>query len=150
MVLKQDDSAMSKGLGRTRNYWRKMPNSSSTLATITNQEKHHDLLFCNEKNATKHVNDRRFHALSQLSENAYEVEKFKSTICLDLPVQIGCFVYGYAKLHMLRFYHEVLDHFVDRSDFELVQINTDSLYMALSKDSLEAVVRPDQRAEFES
>ena len=36
-----------------------------------------------------------------LGENTYEVEKLKSTICLDLPVQIGCFVCGYAKLHML-------------------------------------------------
>ena len=53
--------------------------------TITNQEKHHDLLSCNEKNATKHVNYGRFHALSQLGEDAYVVEKFKSTICLDLP-----------------------------------------------------------------
>ena len=78
------------------------------------------------------------------------MEKFKSTICLDLPVQIGCFVYGYAKLRMLRFYHKVLGHFVDRSHFELVQMDTDSLYMALSKDLLGAIVCPEKRAEFES
>ena len=25
--------------------------------SLTNQERHHDLLFCNEENAAKHVND---------------------------------------------------------------------------------------------
>ena len=53
-------------------------------------------------------------------------------------------MYGYAKLHILRFYHGVLDHFVDRTDFELVQMDTNSLYMAMSKVSLEAVIRPEK------
>ena len=128
----------------------KLKSDAAYGKTLTNQEKHNDLLFCNEENAAKHVNDLRFHALSRLGEDAYEVEKFKSTIALDLPVQIGCFFYGYAELRMLRFYHQVLDPFVDRSDFELVQMDTDSLYMALSKDSLEVVFRDDKKAEFES
>ena len=59
-------------------------------------------------------------------------------------------MYDYAKLRMLRFYHELLDRSVDRSDFELVQMDTDSLYKALSKDSLEAILRDEKKAEFES
>jgi hypothetical protein len=47
----------------------------------------------------------------------------KKTIRLDLPMQIGCFVYQYAKLRMLEFYYDFMDVFVDRSDF---QYNTDT------------------------
>jgi hypothetical protein len=33
-------------------------------------------------------------------------------------MQIGCFVYQYAKLRMLEFYYDFMDVFVDRSDFQ--------------------------------
>ena len=38
--------------------------------------------------------------------------------------------------------------FVDRSDFEYVEMDTDSEYMALSGESLESVVRPEMKKEF--
>ena len=40
--------------------------------------------------------------------------------------------------------------FLDRRDFELVQMDTDSLYFALSYDSLEEVVRPELRNKFQT
>jgi hypothetical protein len=43
----------------------------------------------------------------------------KKTITLDLPLQIGCFVYQYAKLRMLQFYYDFMDVFVDHRDFPL-------------------------------
>ena len=51
---------------------------------------------------------------------------------------------------MLKFYYDCLDYFVDRRDFELIQMDTDSLYFALSHKTLEEAIRPEQFDEFEA
>ena len=56
------------------------------------------------------------------------------------PFQVGIAVYQLAKLSILEFYHDFLDCFVDRKDFELIQMDTDSLYFALSANKKEEVV----------
>ena len=48
----------------------------------------------------------------------------KSSIKHDLPVQLGYFVYQYAKMRMLAFYYDVVDHFVDRSNYCLLEMDT--------------------------
>ena len=63
-------------------------------------------------------------------------------------MQIGCFVYQYAKLRMLEFYYNFMDVFVDRSDFQYCSMDTDSAYMALSTDTLEEVIKPEMQQRF--
>ena len=48
------------------------------------------------------------------------------------------------------FYHDFLDRFVDRKDFELIQMDTDRLYFALSANKLEEVVKSELQTEFEN
>ena len=72
----------------------------------------------------------------------------KKTITLDWPLQIGCFVYQYAKLCMLQFYYDFMDVFVDHRDFQYCSMDTDSAYMALSTDTLEDVVKPHLRQKY--
>ncbi|XP_068714490.1 uncharacterized protein [Montipora foliosa] len=67
-------------------------------------------------------------------EYFYEVEMAKSTIKYNLPQQIAFCVYQYAKLRMLEFYYDFLDQHLDRKDFQLMEMDTDSFYMALSED----------------
>ena len=50
---------------------------------------------------------------------------------------------------MLEFYHNFLDRYFDRKDFELIQMDTDSNYMAISAEKLEDIVKPDLKEEFE-
>jgi len=50
---------------------------------------------------------------------------------------------------MMEFYYDFLDKYLDRRDFELIQLDTDSLYMAISGEWLEDIVRPELKAEFE-
>lgn len=59
-------------------------------------------------------------------------------------------MYQLAKLRMLKFYYDCLDHFVDRRDFELIQMDTDSLYFALSRKTLDEAIRPERFDEFEA
>ena len=54
-----------------------------------------------------------------------------------------------AKLRMLQFYYDFLDRYLDRKDFELIQMDTDSNYMAISGKTLEEIVKPEMREEFE-
>lgn len=50
---------------------------------------------------------------------------------------------------MLKFYYDFLDNFVNGKDFELIQMDTDSLYFGLLAKKPEDVIRPELREEFE-
>jgi hypothetical protein len=60
----------------------------------------------------------------------YEVISTKREIVFDLPLQIGVAVYHLAKLRMLDFYYNFIDKYIDRSDFALTEMDTDSNYFA--------------------
>ncbi len=71
-------------------------------------------------------------------------------IRMDLPLQIGVAVYHLAKLRMLDFYYKFIDKYIDRSDFELLEMDTDSDYFAFSEDSIEKLIKPEMREEYEN
>ena len=72
----------------------------------------------------------------------------KRKINWALSLQIGYLVYQYTKLRILQFYYDFLDKFVSREDFQLLEMDTDSLYMARSHERFEDVVRPHLREQF--
>jgi len=81
---------------------------------------------------------------------AFEIEFRKEKVTINLPFQIGIVVYQMAKLRMPKFCYDCLHYFVDRRDFELIQMETDSLYFALSHKTLEEAIRPERFDEFEA
>jgi len=89
---------------------------------------------------------------SDLNEigQAYELESRKPRITIRRPFQVGIAVYQLAKLRMLEFYYDFLDRYFDRKDFELIQMDMDSNYMAISGERLEDIVRPQLKPEFEA
>lgn len=58
-------------------------------------------------------------------------------------------MYQLAKLQMLEFNCDFLDHYFNRHDFELIQMDMDSNYFAISAEWLEDIIRPELYAEFE-
>ena len=46
---------------------------------------------------------------------------------------------------MLEFYYDFLDKFCDRRDFELIQMDTDSFYMALSANDFDEIIKPEMK-----
>ena len=46
---------------------------------------------------------------------------------------------------MLEFYYDFLDKFCDRRDFELIQMDTDSFYMALSAEDFDEIIKPEMK-----
>jgi hypothetical protein len=64
---------------------------------------------------------------------------------MDLPLQIGVAVYQLAKFRMLDFYYNFNDKYIDRSDFELLEMDTDSNYFAFSEDIIEKLIKPEMK-----
>ena len=68
--------------------------------------KHMDVEYCSDAEASVKVNTPLFRKLENITEETYEVQSCKKTIKLNLPIQVGFFVYQYAKLRMLEFYYD--------------------------------------------
>ena len=81
---------------------------------------------------------------------AYELESRKPRVTIRRPFQVAIAVYQLANLWMLEFNYDFLNWFVDRSDFELIQMDTNSNYMTISCDSLNDVIKPEMRTQFEA
>ena len=92
-------------------------------------------------------NKRKVDDLEEIG-GAYEMKKRKRTIQIKRPYQCGITVYQLAKLRILGFYYDVLDKYIDRSDFELCYIDTDSFYLALSGNSLDDIVKASLKKEY--
>ena len=117
---------------------------------IMDKEKHRDIKYYNDPiDIAKSVNDSRFLKLTELDCDVVEIESKKKRIHLSLPIQIGYFILQYAKLRMLQWYYDCLLHYVDKSDFEYLEMDTDSAYFAISGESLSDVVKPEMKEEFQ-
>ena len=103
-----------------------------------------------ESKVCRAINSLFFRDLQEITSGVYELKSSKKKHKMNLPIQIGFFVYQYAKLRMLGFYYHCIDRFVDRSNYQLLEMDTDSLYMSISGDALDALVKPESREEFEA
>ena len=101
-----------------------------------------------EDEVDKHLRSAWFKDLEEIGD-AYKIELRKDKLTIERPFQVGIVVYQLAKLRMLQFYYEFLDYYLDRRDFELIQMDTDSMFFALSHDKFEDAIKPDYRDQFE-
>jgi len=84
---------------------------------ITNQLKHVEVKYCTDAETSRKVNSHLFRKLENITEDTYEVQSCKNSIKLNLPIQVGFFVYQYAKLRLLQLYYDFLDKYLERADF---------------------------------
>ena len=57
----------------------------------------------------------RFLSLEELGDSLWEVVNHKRSLSMNVPVVVGISILQLAKLRMLQFYYDCIDHFVDRS-----------------------------------
>ncbi len=74
--------------------------------------------------ACRLVNDKRFRRVEELPNDLYEVLMARGKIVMNIPTQLAYFVLQLAKLHMLKFFFEGLDHFVPRHSYEMLEMDT--------------------------
>ena len=97
----------------------------------------------------RHLRSAYFEDLEEIGD-AYKIESRKKYVKINRPFQVGIVVYQLAKLRMLQFYYDFLDKYINRRDYELIQMDTDSMYFALSYDTLEEAVKPELLKKFEN
>ena len=135
-----DQDKNKKQLGDTA----KLKGNSFYGKMIENLEKHMNTKFTTDEKLIDEIfRSPYFDDLEEISEGVFEVRQRKRRVTITRPYQCGIAVYQLAKLRMLEFYDDFVDKFCDRSDFEVIQMDTDSLYMALSSDDFDEIVRPE-------
>jgi predicted NAD-dependent protein-ADP-ribosyltransferase YbiA (DUF1768 family) len=128
---------------------KKLLSNSSYGGLLLRKEKHSLITYTSSENDTSRiVNSKYFRNLIPLHNNIMEVESGKKKIVCDLPSYLAFFVLQYAKLALLKFYYQVLDKYIDRSDFEMLEIDTDSIYFAHTGNNLIDIIKPHLKQEF--
>ena len=100
-----------------------------------------------EKLVDRMLRSTYFEDLNEIG-SAYELTSRKRSVAINRPYQIGIAAYQLAKQRMLEFHYDFLDKYVDRRDYELIQMDTESSYMALSASTLDDLVKP-HKEEYE-
>ena len=115
--------------------------------TGMDKSKHTSLKFCDEEKIHGHIRHPLFKTLEERNDDIYEVEKSKKRAYLDSPVQIMIAVYSYAKLLLISFW-EFLNKYLDNELYELLETDTDSLYVAFARETIDECVKPELREEW--
>ena len=126
----------------------KLWGNSAYGRTVMRKDLHTDVKYVDESMVEKSILNSRFKKADELQEGFYEVEMFKSKTEFDLAIQIGFFVLQYAKLRMLELVFDFLLKYIDRRHFQILYMDTDSLYIAITGKCLEDLVRAELLEEY--
>ena len=127
----------------------KLIGNSAYGSMIMRKENHTTVIYTKQtKKATKLVNCPYFKKLTEIGNDIFEIEKERKSVKLDMPIQLGYFILQYAKLRMLQLYYDFFDVYLNRTDFEYLEMDTDSAYLALSKSNLSELIKPDLREKY--
>ena len=137
------------------------PNSSvvaETMELLTNSSYGYQNMDRSRHSVTKYLSDKKLHAainsklfkrLDHLNNSLYGVELAKAEFEHKEPILVGFFILQYAKLRILELYYNFFTRFCDVNKFEELEMDTDSLYLALAEKELEDCIRPEMRADWQ-
>ena len=112
----------------------KLIGNSAYGYTLLNKEKYVRIAYADVKNLVAHHHRKgTFLRSRMLTPRLAEVDHERSKVSHDIPTQLGYTILQGGKQRMLEFHYDCLDFFLDREDFQLVEIDTDSQYLALSQ-----------------
>ena len=122
--------------------------NSSYGYQITDWSRHTVKKYLTDEKTHTAINSKLFKRLDQVNKSLYEVELAKSRIEHKEPIIVGFFILQYAKLRMWELYYNFFTRFCEVNKFEELEMDTDSLYLALTEKELEDCIRRDARAEW--
>ena len=138
------------------------PNSSvvaETMKLLANGAYGYQIIDPSRHTVTKYLNDGKTHSainkklfkrLNFITDQLYEVELVMSEIEHREPIIVGFFILQYAKFRMLELYYNFFKKFCDTEKYEELEMDTDSLYLALSEENLEYITLPEKRNGWEA
>ena len=113
---------------------------------------------CSQHIVTKNLNDRKMHAaiisklfkrLNHVNNAIYKVELAKAEIEHKQPFTVVFLIFLYTKLWLLELYYNFFTKLSDVNNFEELELETDSLYLAPAVRELEDCIRPKLKTEWE-
>jgi hypothetical protein len=126
----------------------KVIGNSGYGSTIMDKTKHKNCKYVTEKQFNKLKNSPWFYDAEEYHDK-FEVIMNKKRLIQNTPCQVGYGTLQDAKLKMLQFNYDCVDKYIDRSNYQLMQMDTDSSYMALAGETFEELVKPHMKEEFE-
>ena len=122
-----------------------LPNSSYGILLI-DKTKYSNVKYISDKAKIYQViNSNSFKSLEELS-HINEVETYKKFITLDDPIEIGVFILQYAKLRVFKY--ECLSTYMSSDSFELIEMDIDSIYMALNTPTLDECIKKEYMSQY--
>ena len=110
--------------------------------------KHNTVSFAAEENLDIHIQNPLFKTIEELEDGIHEVVKAKKKVVIDTPIQVSSAVYSYAKLSLINFW-EFINKYLIYDYYQLMETDTDSLYIALARETLDECVKPELKAEWD-
>ena len=109
------------------------------------RSQHTNIKFVKGSQVDKFFKTSFFKSLYELPDQIYVVDMSKTGIERREPIIVGFFVLLYAKITMLQVKYNFLSSVCDPNKYELIELDTDSLYMALSEEKPDEISRPEIR-----
>jgi len=119
-------------------------------ALLMNKDHHQHVSFVpNGFPVCRLVNMSTFKDAEYAGDKHTEITSQKIIIHQNVPIQISKTILDLAKMKISQFFWDVLDYFIDRDDYQIFQMDTDSLYFGLAKKTFEQCVKPHLMYEYE-
>ena len=124
--------------------------NSSYGYQIIDRSRHTVTKYLNDETARSAINHKLFKRLNFIPDQLYEVEHVKSEIEHREPIIVAFFILHYAKLRMLELYYIFFKKICDTENYEELEMDTDSLFLALSEENLDDIILTEKRNEWEA
>ena len=121
--------------------------NSSYGYQIMDRSRHTVMKYLSDEETHAAFNSKLLKRLDHVNNSLYEVELAKAQIEHKEPIIVGFVILQYAKLRMLELYYNFFTKFRDVAKFEVLEMDTDLLYLALAEKKLEVCIKPEMRTE---
>lgn len=124
----------------------KLVGNSAFGRTGMNKNKFYKTVYGDEHVYNKEVARQYFRDANEYGD-VYEITKDKRKTMQNIPIQVACSIYDDSKLKMSSFYYDCVDKYLSREDYQYIEMDTDSAYMALTGE-FESMIKPGMKDEF--
>ena len=125
-----------------------LANSSYDNQTI-DRSRHTVTKYLSNEKTSSSIKSKMFKQLNHIIDRLLEVEFVKPEIEHREAIIVRFFFLQYAKLRILEINYHFFKKFCDIDKYEELELDTDSLHVTLSEKSLEDVILPEKRAEWD-
>ena len=126
----------------------KLIGNSAFGRTGMNKNKFTKTIYGGEDLYDKHIATTLFVDANVFDDDLYEITLKSRNVKQNIPIQIANSIYDDSKLLMSRFYYDCMDKYISRDDYQYIQMDTDSAYIAFTG-KFDELVKPDMKDEYE-